>query len=148
MKEKHFHVGIKGLVMKDGKILVLKANPEELEGDSTVHWDLPGGRIKEGDDVRVTLHKEMEEELGLNPQDFEMGDEFHGSIGNMDIPTDKGNVGLVLHVYLCKLKTNKGFKLSSEHTEYKWASVEEAKELLSFKFSKSFVEKLNLLDGN
>ncbi len=143
--EKCFHVGIKGLIVKDGKILVLKANPEEMKGDKTIYWDLPGGRIKEGDDVKTTLHKEMEEELGLGSQDFEIGNEFHGAVSNLEIPTDRGKVGLVLHIYLCTLKTNKEFKLSFEHTEYKWATIDEAKELLSFKFSKSFIEKLDEL---
>jgi hypothetical protein len=48
-------------------------------------------------------------------------------------------------VYLCKLNAKKEFVLSPEHTEYKWASVKEAKKLLSVKFSKTFIEKLDEL---
>jgi 8-oxo-dGTP diphosphatase len=145
MDEKKFHVGIKALVRNDeGKILVLKVNPKELKDNRHgVYWDLPGGRIKQGDSIEETLRKELEEEIDYfgeikNPK------LFHGSIANIEIPVDDEKFGLCLFVYTCEIEDDE-IKLSSEHTEYKWASVEEAKKLLSIKFSPEFIEKLDSL---
>jgi hypothetical protein len=45
------------LIVRDSKILVLRTNLEELKGDKTVHWDLPGGMVKRSDDIETTLRK-------------------------------------------------------------------------------------------
>jgi len=146
MDEQKFHVGIKALITNENKeVLILKANPAELKGGEHPHWDLPGGRIKEGDSVEETLAKEIEEELGIDGHDVEIVRPFDVSISNLKIPVGKERFGLVLFLYLCKLKTKKKFDLSFEHTEFKWASISEAKKLLDFKFSKSFVDKLGNL---
>ena len=145
MTEQKFHIGIKALITNDkNEILILKANPAELVGGG-VHWDIPGGRIKQGDSVEETLRKEVEEELGIDGNDIEIIRQFDASVSNLKIPVGNEIFGLVLFVYLCKLKEAVEFNLSSEHTEYKWASVDEAKELLSVKFAKSFVNKLDEL---
>ncbi|HLD57900.1 MAG TPA: NUDIX hydrolase [archaeon] len=144
MNEQKFHVGIKALVLNErNQILLLKANPAELKGDKIAHWDLAGGRIKEGDSVEQTIKKEIEEELGVDGNGVEVIRPFDGSISNIKIPIGDEKFGLVLFVYLCKLHTNQEFKLSEEHTEWKWASVDEAKTLLSYKFAKGFVDKLD-----
>lgn len=144
MNEQKFHVGIKALIMNDQKeILILKANPKELV-DEKAHWDLPGGRIKEGDSVEETLRKEIKEELGV--EGFRIIKPISGSISNIKIPVGNEKFGLVLFVYLCELNVTKKFKLSFEHTEYKWASVEEAKKLLSVKFPQSFIDELDELN--
>jgi 8-oxo-dGTP diphosphatase len=141
MKEELFHLGIKALIVRDNKILILKTNPEELKCNKTVHWDLPGGRVKKGDDIETTLRKEVKEELGI--EDIDIVDHFDSFISNLKIPTDKGDVSLALIVYTCKIKTDSKIRLSSEHTEYKWASIDEAKELLSYKYPQSFIKKLD-----
>ena len=63
----------------------------------------------------------------------------------MRIPVDNGDVGLVLLVKQCRLARERAFTLNFEHTEYKWVSIQAAKELLSFKFSKGFIDKLDEL---
>lgn len=141
MNEKKFHVGVKALIRDErGRILILKANPKELKGGKA-HWDLPGGRIKEGDTTEQTLRTEIKEELGIDGSALEIFKNFDTSISNMEIPIGNEKYGLVLMVYLCGLK-KKQFSLSNEHTEYKWATPDEASNLLAVKFSKSFIERL------
>ncbi|MBI2542673.1 MAG: NUDIX hydrolase [Candidatus Aenigmarchaeota archaeon] len=144
MTEQKFHVGVKALILNDkNEILILRANPSELRRQAT-HWDLPGGRIKENDSIEETLRKEINEELGVD--NIKIVEHFDTSISNIKIPLDDETVGLILIVYKCKLPDNNvDLKLSFEHLEYKWASVDEAKELLKFKFGNSFIEKLDLL---
>ncbi len=142
MNEKKFHVGIKALVRNnENEILILKVNPKELtKNKHGVYWDLPGGRIKEGGTVENTMKKELEEEIGYKGEikDVKL---LHGTIANIEIPVDDERFGLVLFVYTCKINPTK-IRLSFEHIEYKWVSVEEAKKLLSVKYSKDFIEKL------
>lgn len=143
MNEKKFHVGIKALVQDDkDHFLILKINPAELkENKNGIYWDLPGGRIKQGDSMEKTLKKEMQEEIGYKGEikNIKM---VHGSISNIEIPSGDEWLGLVLFVYSCKIRPEK-IKLSNEHIDYKWASREEAKKLLAVKFSKDFIEKFD-----
>lgn len=52
-----FPVSVKGLFLDQGKILLLKNEREE--------WDLPGGKILEGSDIKSTLSREVLEETNL-----------------------------------------------------------------------------------
>ena len=150
MSEQKYHLGIKALIMNENnEILILKANPDELKQQgktsdaehrqAVAHWDLPGGRVKKGDSIEETLLKECEEELGT--RGIEIIEPFDFMVSNMKIPEGDEMLGLILFVYLCRTSQRK-FALSSEHTEYRWASVSEAKELLAFKYPQSFIKKL------
>lgn len=56
-----FHrVTIKGLVVKDGKILLCKES-SKLSGK----WELPGGGLDFGEDIYKGLEREIEEEMGV-----------------------------------------------------------------------------------
>jgi 8-oxo-dGTP diphosphatase len=55
-----YPVSVKGLFVKDGKILILKES-EEMGGA----WELPGGGLDFGEDIRAGLRREIEEETGL-----------------------------------------------------------------------------------
>ena len=147
MTEQKFHVGIKALIVNDkNEILILRANPEEMRQNQPAHWDLPGGRIKVDDSVEETLRKELKEELGIDS--IQIVEHFDTCISNLKIPLDNETVSLLLIVYKCKLSDNNtNFKLIFEHLEYKWSSIEEAKESLKVKFSNSFIEKLDSLNG-
>ncbi len=143
--EQKFHVGIKALILNEkNEILIFKQR--EYPDGSPPHWDLAGGRIKEGDSVDQTLRKEVAEETGIDGSNLEIIRPFDCSISNIKIPVGQEKFGLVLAVYICKLKVNH-IQLSDEHTEYKWTSIDEAKELLSYKFAKNFIEKLDELKG-
>ena len=144
--EEIFHLGIKALFVNDeNKVLVLKANPDDFKAETPVHWDLPGGRVEKGHSIEKTLAKEIEEELGIPGSEIIVERDFHLDISSMRIPVDNGDVGLVLLVKQCRLARERAFTLNFEHTEYKWVSIQAAKELLSFKFSKGFIDKLDEL---
>lgn len=55
-----FRVSVKGLCVKDGKILLVK-EPKKISGQ----WELPGGGLDFGEDIREGLRREIEEETGL-----------------------------------------------------------------------------------
>ncbi|MBU0749921.1 NUDIX hydrolase [Patescibacteria group bacterium] len=56
-----FHrVTIKGLCVRDGKILLVKESTE-LSGK----WELPGGGLDFGENIRAGFEREIREEMGL-----------------------------------------------------------------------------------
>jgi len=55
-----FRVTVKGLFVKDGKLLLLK-EPLKLSGK----WELPGGGLDFGEDIHEGLRREIEEEMHL-----------------------------------------------------------------------------------
>ena len=56
-----FHrVTIKGLFVKDGKILLIKESPK-----ITGNWELPGGGLDFGEDIQKGFAREIQEEMGL-----------------------------------------------------------------------------------
>ena len=59
-KQKKYHIGIKALIVKNGKALVLK-DEGRYPG-----FDLPGGKIDENESFEQALKRELREEIGLN----------------------------------------------------------------------------------
>jgi|ERR1035437_3120676 8-oxo-dGTP pyrophosphatase MutT (NUDIX family) len=113
----NFHIAVKAVIIKNDKALVLK------EVDRFNGFDLPGGKIDEGESIDQALKRELDEELGL--KEFEMGDLLH-----VYERTDykKENISLMLVFY--KVSTGDfDVILSEEHTEYKWISKEELAEM-------------------
>jgi 8-oxo-dGTP diphosphatase len=51
-----------GLVIEQGKILVTQRMKNSLHG---LLWEFPGGKVKEGEDPREALRRELKEELDV-----------------------------------------------------------------------------------
>src|ERR1019366_1203489 len=60
---------VAGLIFQDGKILVCQRTRHQT---MPLKWEFPGGKIEEGEQPRDALHRELEEELGI---DATIGDE-------------------------------------------------------------------------
>lgn len=56
---KTFNIGVKGLIVKDNKVLLLKRDL----GNGQMYWDVPGGRINDNEDILETLKRELVEEI-------------------------------------------------------------------------------------
>ncbi len=143
MEHKTFFLGIKGLVKNNnGKILVLLKNPGKIKNlglsEGIEYWDIPGGRIKQGDTIEETLKREIREEIGL--VEFENKGLFYATISNISNKAD--NNGLVLFIYECGPLDNFEIKLSEENIKYDWVEKEKAAELLKINFPPDFIKKL------
>jgi 8-oxo-dGTP diphosphatase len=60
---------VAALIVKEGKILVCQRTKHQT---MPLKWEFPGGKIEEGEQPRKALHRELEEELGI---DATVGDE-------------------------------------------------------------------------
>ena len=59
-------VGVGGVVVKDGKALIIKRGHEPRKGE----WSLPGGHVELGETLIDAVRREIKEETGL---DVEVG---------------------------------------------------------------------------
>ena len=58
MTEQLFQIGIKAIIRNDENQILLLKNKD--------YWDIPGGRIDQGEDIETTLLRELNEEMGVN----------------------------------------------------------------------------------
>jgi mutator protein MutT len=111
MKElQPFHIGIKAVIVNEGKALVLR--------DATRYKgiDLPGGKIDQGEAIDQALSRELREELGL--EQFKISDILHAQ----ERPDyNKNGVKLMLIFYRVDAEVGE-ISLSDEHTSFEWIS--------------------------
>ena len=66
----HTHIGVYGLVIKNDKILLIK----KVTGPYDGKLDLPGGSFEFGETPTEVLVRELQEEVGITPIEYELYD--------------------------------------------------------------------------
>jgi len=105
---------IKGIVLKDGKVLIMKRSLTEDHAQGL--WDTPGGAIDFGEDPIECLKREVKEEANLEIEVLKPL-RVWSFLKNPETQI----IGITI---LCKYKSGE-VKLSEEHTEFKWIKPEE-----------------------
>ena len=117
---KTFYVGIKGVIRKGDKVLILKA----VDKDGI--WEVPGGRINDNETIEQTLRRELKEELP-NIQNVQMYEVLAAYRLRKDVD---GDVSLVLIFYKVTADFDGEPIVGEEHTQWRWATQNEALELV------------------
>jgi 8-oxo-dGTP diphosphatase len=114
--------GVKGIVRKNGNILVL------VKPNGTL--DLPGGRVENGESVKSALQREINEETGLKV-------EIHDPVEQWSFYKTPDHLikGIT---YECAYLGGK-VKLCHEHKNYFWAAIDSIKHL---NFNRNFLRNL------
>ncbi len=119
---KTFYVGIKGVIVREGKVLVLRANKAQGRRDM---WEMPGGRINAGETIEEALVRELKEELP-NIKNIEPGELLYAHRLPWDIDGDKS---LVLIFYRVNADFEGEPQFSNEHVAVQWAGKDLALQL-------------------
>ena len=101
---------VAAIIHKDDKILATKRG----YGEFINQWEFPGGKIEDGESKEEALKREIKEEL-----DAEISVDSFLQTVEYDYP----KFHLILHCFLCSLKTKKVHLL--EHESSKWLSADE-----------------------
>lgn len=136
MAEQLFQVGVKALVRDgQGRILLLR---EARHSNS--YWDLPGGRMDEGEDFMQTLKRELREEIDV--QTFYNPTHLSTVLSNKKITDDRGQFGLLLVVFSVQIPDKNEVQSLEADVLYEWFEPAEASVRLADKFSGDFCKTI------
>ena len=115
---KTYGLTVRGIIRNDtDEILIMKRHPKSRTDPKM--WELPGGKVENGEHFADALVREIKEETNL---DCEVGD-FCEAVQNDYM--HKRTVQLMMY-----LENAEGeVEISEEHTDWMWASLEKIKEL-------------------
>lgn len=111
MPVKPYGLAVKALVKDhDGKCLLIRRSRDSKHFAGK--WDMPGGKVDEGEDIGVALCREVREETGLNVK-------IDKIIGVSEF--EMKAVQVVILYFQARSRSG-NVVLSSEHDEYQWVS--------------------------
>ena len=94
---------VEALIFKDNALLLMRRNTQPAKGEL---W-FPGGRIRKGENLEQTLHREVKEETGLDVNSYKLINVYSR------IFPERQDITIV---YQCTCKGK--VKLNNEHSEY------------------------------
>lgn len=113
-----FLVSQKALVFHGNQILILKGHTQDKEGKFL--WELPGGFLEIDENREKGLHREVEEEAGLEIAIDSLMTAWDHWVQNFKFRDGRVvDVRIFEVAYLCSSRTQE-VTLSQEHSEFKW----------------------------
>ena len=108
------YVSAKGFITYKRKVLIVRESADYVDGTEAGKWDLPGGRLEEGEPLLEGLVREIEEESGLS---ITPGSVVHAFDS---FPVIRGEQCQIVRVYFeCRTETD-AVVLSADHDSYEW----------------------------
>jgi 8-oxo-dGTP diphosphatase len=108
------------IVNSEGRVLILREAGTYAEGTNTGKYHVPGGRLEPGEAFLDALHREIQEETGL--EGVEVGEAIHVDEWR---PVINGTQQQIVGVFiLCKYKGG-DVTVSEEHDEAIWMNPDE-----------------------
>jgi 8-oxo-dGTP diphosphatase len=114
-------IAMKAVIVKNGKVLLLREAATYDDGTQRGRYHMPGGRIEAGENFEDALKREVQEETGL-----EVDIKYPIYVGEWrpvirDIPHQ-----IIGVFFVCTPKTSK-VTLSTEHDDYQWIEPKKRK---------------------
>jgi|SRR3989344_2025819 len=145
MDKKH-HISVTGIIIKDGKFLITKRAPHKKAFPNM--WTVPGGNLELEDYISLpkdtnshwynilekVLKREIKEETELDVENIKY-------LTSMTFIRPDGEPGLIISLYADY--KNGEVQLDADSIEYKWASLEEAK---NYELIEGIYQELEMLD--
>lgn len=117
--EKKIVVVVKGIITLNNEILIIKRKDDDRIDPGT--WENVGGKIEFGENLETALKREINEEVGLDV----VVNKLLYAVTFQPYPTKH----VVLITYKCTAQKGE-VMLSEEHSDYRWVSEKEFKELV------------------
>ena len=132
MTEQLFQIGIKAIIRNDENQILLLKNKD--------YWDIPGGRMDQGEDIEAALLRELNEEIGV---DRVVGKQLW-NVARAVKQLSYGNMmtSLMLIVYRVQLPADQIPHSCEPGTTLHWVSPEAASDHLKNKYPGSFCQAI------
>ncbi|MCI6993247.1 NUDIX domain-containing protein [uncultured Methanobrevibacter sp.] len=128
--KRFYGLTVRGVIKNNNEeILIVKRHPKSKTDPEM--WELPGGKVEDGEYFTKALVREIKEEVNL---DCEVGDLCEAVQNDY---SNKRTVQLYMHLD----NVNGDVKISEEHTEFMWASIDMLKSLEISTSLKKMLEK-------
>ena len=128
--KRFYGLTVRGVIKNNNEeILIVKRHPKSKTAPEM--WELPGGKVEDGEYFTKALVREIKEEVNL---DCEVGDLCEAVQNDY---SNKRTVQLYMHLD----NVNGDVKISEEHTEFMWASIDMLKSLEISTSLKKMLEK-------
>ena len=122
-----FGLTVKAVVVnEENQVLLVKRSQKEHSGKGK--FDLPGGKLDIGENIKAGLEREIKEEVGIEVElgpilyAFDFGEKYNDQYEIGDKTLLVGGKGLRYLAYYC----GGDIKLSCEHDGWEWADIDEA----------------------
>lgn len=118
----------------DLEFLLLKRSSDEKYPGI---WQMVTGSVNENEKAFQTALREIKEETGLTPEKFWV-------VPNVNSFYDpKNDLICQVPVFAAEVNSNANVTISEEHSEFKWASLDEAKKILAWKGQRVSVDTIH-----
>ncbi len=134
-REQKIYVSQKAILFDEEKKL-LTMRRTKTAPSRPLHWDLPGGDIEMGEDLKKDIAREIKEETKLKVKNIEIID----AVGGFN---DKKEFWITI-CYAAQ-PISKNVKLSYEHNDYRWVTVDEFLKLKISPRIRKFIERFKFL---
>ena len=158
-KENFFELTVKAVIVNDKKeVLIVKRGQSSYHGAGK--YDLPGGKLEAGENIKEGLVREIEEELGIKVElgpviyafDFEKKYDKKYKVGDKELIISGKGLRFLAYYESGEIK------LSDEHDKSEWIGMDEAPKRfgeddfekdkkVAIKKAKEYLELKNYLDG-
>lgn len=120
-KEALYNIGVKAAILRSDHTLLLLHIRRRNSTDT--YWDLPGGRMVDGETPQQTLKREIHEETGMS--DVSIGQHLIMTTSRVQLPVfDEKNVGVIFSLYACASDSPTG--TPEDRITMHWCSIAEA----------------------
>jgi 8-oxo-dGTP diphosphatase len=124
----------KAVIMREGKYLILKraevknGKPNPFAG----LYDFAGGKPELDEELEAALKREVKEETGLDVEAEDVAGVYPGQLGNTPVK-------FIIYAVKVLSRDVTQVRLSGEHTESRWVTVDELRSLPTMPYMESYL---------
>lgn len=132
MTEQLFQIGIKALIQNDEHQILLLKNQD--------YWDIPGGRMDQGENITAALLRELHEEIGIHR--IAKQELWNVAKAVKQLPYGDMMTSLMLIVYHVQLTVDQIPRSCEPGVTLHWVSPEQAADYLKNKYPEAFCQAI------